>query len=254
MRAHALLAAAVLLVPVVSQARDIKLCADLYRQLNNAPLVIGTTAVTRRYVQDLAQSNSQIRSLRIQMRQAGCGGGSIVTLGGNTNGENGEAASTPDGDQCSQMRQTLQTMENGREAIVDARNKSQQASLQTDYRAPILAAIHQNDCIPDDVQEQDRIDENDRIRIQGLALPKDDPASQEGAAGTRPAPGASASLSPTTVTAGSITSLNTMPAPVPAAPQPPPPPDRPYDPSKKVRMVGPVFLPDDKIDLVHPKQ
>ncbi len=215
-RLRGLLMATLLLLPAPALARDVATCAALYTQLNNTRQVIGNTAEIRRYAQELAQVNIQIRGLRVEMRRSACGGGSIVTLGGNG------AAGV-----CEQMRKELQSMEDHRDAVVAERNKATLVQ-QPSERETILASIRANSCIPSDVEEQ----EKERLKVQGLELPK-----QDGYSG--------------------ITNLRTTPPAVQTKASTiqhqQPGPERPYDPSKKVRMVGPVFLPEEGIDLAHPK-
>jgi hypothetical protein len=217
-RLRGMLIAPLLLWPAAVSARDIAACADLYRQLNNAPQVIGNTGEMRQYAQALGQTSGDIRNLRIQMRQIGCGGGSIVVIGGSNAAE------------CDQMRQSLETLEAQRASLSEQRNNSRQLVRSADNRTPILAALRQNSCIPTDLEEQQHLDEQERLKVQGLALPKDEGHS-------------------------SITDLRgakTPPAQTAIA-APPPQPDRAYDPNKKVRMVGPRFLPESGIDLANPK-
>jgi hypothetical protein len=219
MRLRGLLMAPLLLASVEASARDIATCAGLYQQLNNAPQTIGNTGDMRRYAQDLGDKTAEIRNLRIEMRRAGCGGGSITVIGG----ANGEA--------CAEMRQTLQSLDAEREALTAERNSSrQQLTRPSDARVAILAAIRQNSCIPSDLEEQQQAEEKERMKVHGIELPKD--ASYSGITDLRTTP--LKPLQPTT-------------APLPLQP------DRPYDPSRKVRSVGPVFLPENDIDLAHPR-
>ncbi|WP_085424327.1 hypothetical protein [Xaviernesmea oryzae] len=215
MRLRGLLIAPLLLVPAAASARDIAACAALYRQLNNTRQVIGNTAEMRRYAQQLSRQNSVIRQLRIEMRSAGCGTGSVITLG------------DADSEICQEIRDQLQQAEANRDAITDERNNARQLVQSSDERTAILAAIHSNSCIPSDVEE----DQKERMKVQGIELPKEEPYS-------------------------GITNLRTTPPEQPqaAAVQPNlPGPERPYDPNRKVRMVGPQFLPEENIDLAHPK-
>ncbi|MGK6314962.1 hypothetical protein [Neorhizobium sp. DT-125] len=215
MRLRGLLIAPLLLVPAAASARDVAACAALYRQLNNTRQVIGNTAEMRRYAQQLSRQNSVIRQLRIEMRSAGCGTGSVITLGG------------ADSEVCQEIRDQLQQAEANRDAITDERNNVRQLVQSSDERTAILAAIRSNSCIPSDVEE----DQKERMKVQGIELPKEEPYS-------------------------GITNLRTTPPEQPqaAAIQPNlPGPERPYDPDRKVRTVGPQFLPEENIDLAHPK-
>ncbi len=216
MRLRGLLIAPLLIAPAAASARDVATCAALYRQLANLPQVIGNTDQMRRYAQELAQLNIRIRELRIEMRQAGCGTGSIVVFGG------------ADAGTCDEMRQALQSMEEARDTLTAERKNTRDLVRPSDERSTVLAAIRSNACTPSDVEA----DEKERLKVQGLELPK----QQQDYSG--------------------VTSLRTTPPSQPqaAASQPNlPGPERPYDPNKKVRTVGPVFLPEENIDLAHPK-
>jgi hypothetical protein len=239
MRYRGLLFISVCLLPAMASARDVDLCADLFGKLNNAPVMIGKSAQMRESVQALAQKNIEIRKMRIDMRNSGCGGGSIVVLGSSNNG------------MCEGMRQELQSLETERETIAAERNNSRQLAYSSEERTAILAAIRANACLPSDYEEKRKADEMERVRIRGLALPKDD----EQRPAQRPGDTRSASLKQDDPQS-SVTHLNTLssgPSQVLAANPPLDPRERPYDPGQKVRMVGPVFLPDENIDLAHPK-
>jgi hypothetical protein len=222
MRFRGLIFIPLVFVPASVLARDSQLCADLYRQLHSTPVVIGNTAEMRRYAQDLSQANSDIRKLRVDMRRAGCGGGSIVSFG---------AAKA---DQCEPLVEQLQAMEENREAVVTERNKARNLSGTGEERGATIAAIRQNACIPSDFQDIEKAEDKERMRVKGIALPKDEEAYS-----------------------GSITDLRTR---KPVADQKvaidptPPVPERNYETSAKVRMVGPIFLPETSIDLRHPRE
>jgi hypothetical protein len=217
-----ILAFSALYVPQAASARDVEICANLYRELSNAPQIIGTGGDMRRYAAEVSQQNADIRNLRIDMRNQGCrprlgsAGGSIVTLG------------RPADPVCHQMQEALDALEVQREELTRQRNSTRSLSQPSEERVAILAAIRQNNCTPADLDAQTAIEEQERMRIRGIALP---------------GPG----------TNSSITHLG---KPVMAAPKEEKiefPPERPYDPSKKVRMVGPRFFPERKIDLANPK-
>lgn len=218
------------LVPAAASARDVAGCASLYRALANLPELIGNTAQMRANAQDLARANTAIRQLRIEMRRSGCGGGSIVRLGGPRGANNGNGGDYQDDgapQDCQAMQQSLDMQENARDVLVKERSGA--TLIQQDpRRAGIMAAIRQNGCIPTDLEDARK----EEMKIQGIALPKEEDT---------PSP--------------SITAIITQPAARSPAkvPPPPPPPDRPWDPNRKVRTVGPVFYPDESIDLAHPK-
>jgi hypothetical protein len=213
-----ILALAAISVPHAASARDVGVCANLYRELNNAPQIIGTGGDMRRYAAEVSQQNSDIRNLRIDMRRQGCrgGNGSIVTFG---------KANDP---VCRQMQEALDAMEDQREALAGQRNNSRSLSQPSEERVSILAAIRQNNCTPADLDAQTAIDEQERMRIRGISLPRQE-------------------------TGSSITHLGEPVAASVTEEKIEFPPERPYDSSKKVRMVGPRFLPEPEIDLAHPK-
>jgi hypothetical protein len=218
-----LLAAVLVLVPEAVAARDIAACADLYRELRNGPEIIGNSREMRRYAQELGQKNTDIRKLRIEMRRGGCGGGSIVKLG-----------AAPDAD-CDGMRQELDRLEAERDALTSDRRSSLDLVRSGDERGPILAAIRENSCIPSDLEEQDRLEQEERLKVQGISIPSEEPYS--GITDMR----------------GTLKSQRPAQKQEAAVAGPPPVPDRPYDPSKKVRTVGPTFFPEQSIDLANPK-
>jgi hypothetical protein len=226
-----------LLLPQAALARDVEVCAKLYRRLNSTPQIIGTSSNVRRYAQDLSALNADIRQLRIDMRRQGCGSGSIVTLG------------APSGnDECGHMQETLQRLEDERAGITEQRNSSRSLLQPSEERVALLSAIRANNCTPTDLDTQTEIDDRERLRIRGLALPRPDDQGpdEQGLSSQKPSIRQDDPNS-------SITHLGgTSPAPTKAEPIQFPP-DRPYDPGRKVRSVGPEFFPQEDIDLAHPK-
>ncbi len=217
-----------LLMPQATFARDVEVCANLYRRLNSTPQIIGTSSNVRRYAQDLSALNADIRQLRIDMRRQGCGSGSIVTLG-----------ATADEDECRYMQDTLQRLEGERAGLTEQRNSTRSLLQPSEERVAILSAIRANNCTPTDLDIQTGLDEKERLRIRGLALPKPDEPRPDGLKPNDPS--------------SSITHLGSV---SPAPPKEDPvqfPPDRPFDPEKKVRSVGPQFFPEEDIDLANPK-
>lgn len=202
-------------------ARDVEVCANLYRRLNATPQVIGNNGDIRRYALELSRHNADIRSMRIEMRRQGCGGGSIVTFG-KANEET-----------CREMRDTLESMESARATLSDERDGARRRMQPSEERVAVLAAIRESNCTPSDLDRQTELETRERMKIQGIGLPKGQEQS-------------------------SISTLGAPPKAVPSQPESQSakiefPPDRPYDPDRKVRMVGPQFFPEDSIDLAHPK-
>lgn len=225
------------MLPQASLARDVEVCANLYRRLHNTPQIIGTTSNIRRYAQDLSAMNADIRQLRIDMRRIGCGG-SIMTLG--------DAA---DANECADMQDTLQRLEGDRAKLAEQRNNSRSLLQPSEERVAILSAIRANNCTPTDLDTRDAIEENDRIRIRGIALPSPD----EPQMGQQPS-GTGRQLQDETNPNSSITHIGSHQS-VTATHDTPVqmPPDRPFDPDRKVRTIGPQFFPDENIDLANPK-
>ncbi len=213
LRVCGLLILTVTLAPGSSRARDVAACGALIRQLNNAPQIIGDSAEARRYARELSNLTSEIRALRIEMRRNGCGAGSVIVYG------------RANHEICDGFRASVQELEKNREAVTAERDAARQLVRSSDERTRILAAIRANDCLPSDFED----DQNQRLKVQGIELPK--------------APAYSG-----------ITKLGTDGGQKPetVAAEPPPPPERPYDPDRKVRMVGPRFLPERRLDLAHP--
>lgn len=217
-----------LLLPQATFARDVEVCANLYKRLNSTPQIIGTTSNVRRYAQDLSALNADIRQLRIDMRSLGCGSGSIMTFG-----------DPEDADECSYMQDTLQRLEDERAGLTEQRNNTRSLLQPSEERVAILSAIRANNCTPTDLDTQTELDEKERLRIRGLALPRADEPKSYGLKQNDPN--------------SSITHLGSN-APTPAKEEPVQfPPDRPYDPEKKLRSVGPQFFPEENIDLANPK-
>lgn len=222
-----------LLLPQAAFASDVEVCANLYRRLNSTPQIIGTSSNVRRYAQDLSALNADIRQLRIDMRRQGCGSGSIVTFG-----------EPEDIDECRNMQDTLQRLEDERAGLTEQRNNTRSLLQPSEERVAILSAIRANNCTPTDLDTQTELDDNERRRIRGLALPRPDEQRPD-----EPRPGGLKPNDPNS----SITHLGSS---SPVQPKEEPvqfPPDRPFDPEKKVRSVGPQFFPEEDIDLANPK-
>jgi hypothetical protein len=218
-----------LLAPQAAFPRDVEVCANLYRRLNSTPQIIGTSSNVRRYAQDLSALNADIRQLRIDMRRQGCGSGSIVALGAPSDGD----------DECGYMQDTLQRLEDEHAVITEQRNNTRSLLQPSEERVAILSAIRSNNCTPTDLDTQTDLDDKERLRIRGLALPGPGEETQTGPKVDDPN--------------SSITHLGSA-SPAPAREAPVQfPPDRPFDPGKKIRSVGPQFFPEEDIDLANPK-
>src|SRR5689334_47313 len=98
----ALTTIAILSLSQAAMARDVEICANLYRRLNDTPQIIGNNGEMRRYALELSRQNADIRTMRIEMRRQGCGGGSIVTFG------------KSDDTACREMKDALDGLESDR--------------------------------------------------------------------------------------------------------------------------------------------
>lgn len=213
-----LVAAALLVVlPGAAAADQTALCQSLYRRLASVPTVIGSTAEVRRQADALREVDDEIRYLRTEMRRSGCGSGSIVSFGRSD-------------DVCFQITDELRRAQAARETI-RSRQMSGSIVRPSGERNAIIAAIEANQCrdlatMPLSTAVEPQAD------TPAVTTPKLPPPS--GSSITRISP-------------------KQPPARTAAAPPPPPPVERPYDPSRQVRSVGPTFLPDDSaIDLANP--
>lgn len=218
MRLSSLLTTVILLLPAAAHAAEnAERCLSLGQKIAAAPTVIGNTQEARGFGQMLAAQNREIRSVRLEMQHLRCRVGAIVTY--------------QDGypDPCIGLDETLTAMETNRRAMIARR----QGDL-TVVRAPVRSE--------DDIRREMRALRCGEIDYAALEQEKLAP---------RPAvlPPAAISAVPASP---SVLSLQSKIEPLQAA-RPHGPPDRDWDPSKPVRMVGPVFFPDQqKIDLAHP--
>lgn len=214
-----LVAAAMLVVlPGAAAADQTGICQSLYRRLAAIPTIIGSTAEVRRQADALREIDDEIRYLRTEMRRSGCGSGSVVTYG------------RSDG-ACFEITDALRRAQAARDTT-RAREGSLSIVRPDGERNAIVAALEANQC------------RNTATMPLSVAV---EPPARTPAVTTPGVPSRSGS---------SITTISPKEPPAPrtaAAPPPPPPPERPYDPSRNVRSVGPTFLPDDSsIDLANP--
>lgn len=214
--------------PAMAQ-ENAALCEDLYRRLANAPHIIGDTSNVREHAQALTKQNIEIRKLRLDMRRHECGSISITPLGG------------PNDAACRALRHMLDGMEQNRKDILAARNQARSLVITNHETKLIRADIQANNCTPPEFD------------ATTVSVDPQQDASETEAAIT---PGKSSSV--VTLTApkeSSIIEFNNPPPDVEEvkAPELPPVPVRDYDPSKKVRIVGPRFFPNtSNIDLANP--
>ncbi|MBT9372416.1 hypothetical protein [Rhizobium sp. CSW-27] len=223
MRVTSLLSILLALLPASAMAAEnAARCLSLGKQIAATPRVIGNTQEVRDFAQALTEQNREIRQVRLEMQELGCRIGqpdsSILTY--------------HDGyrDPCHDLSTTLTAMESNRRAIIARRQGPQQVVRSLGRsEADIRKEMRALRCGEIDFSAL----EQERLQPRPAELPKP------------PAPPAPSAVSAPTPLRSKI------------EPQQPVrrggPPDRPWDPSKPVRMVGPAFFPDDdRIDLAHP--
>ncbi|MGE7369357.1 hypothetical protein ACQKKX_09850 [Neorhizobium sp. NPDC001467] len=223
MRPHRLLSLVICFSPLSAIAQDqAALCQNLFRRLANAPQIIGSTGDVRAHAQAVTRQNVEIRKLRLDMRRHECGSISVTPLGG------------PNDDACRALRQTLAQMEQNRRDILAARNQARSLVITGHETRLIRSEIAANNCAAPDSE----------------FVP--------GVADTEGGTDAGSSSSVVTLAAPKQSSIITFSDPPPVvekakAADLPPVPERDYDPSKKVRIVGPQFFPNPStIDLANP--
>lgn len=234
MRPHRLFALTLCLSPLPAMAQDnAALCEDLYRRLANAPQIIGGTSNVREQAQALTRQNIEIRKLRLDMRRHECGSISVTPLGG----ANDHA--------CRALRQMLSDMEQNRKDILSARNQARSLVITNHETKLIRADIQANNCTPPDL-EATTVSADPQQN-----LPEDEARTEKSVGSGKPS-------SIVTLTAPKESAIIEFKTPQPIveearAPELPPVPERDYDPSKKVRIVGPRFFPNTSdIDLANP--
>ncbi|MBP2549353.1 hypothetical protein J2858_002276 [Neorhizobium galegae] len=225
MRIPSLLTTVFLLVPAVTHAAEnVERCLTLGRKLAATPSTVGAPDTGRGFPQLLAAQNREIRNVRLEMQELRCRTGSIVTF------QNGAP------DPCIALNDALSAMETNRRAMI-ARRQGQMSVVSAPQRSEddIRAEMLSLRCGEIDYAavEQERLAPRPAVLPQVPSTPS-------------AIPGAGLSGS------SSILSLQSKIEPLQAA-RPQGPPERDWDPSKPVRMVGPMFFPDEKIDLAHPK-
>jgi len=217
---HGLAAVAMLMtLPSLALADQSLLCQSLGRRLAAVPTVIGSTAEVRHHAEGLRRQEDEIRQLRTEMRRSGCGAGSIVSFGRSS-------------DMCAGMATALREAEAERDKIRSQRTASLSIVRPSGERNAIVNAMRENGCNQAVATPQALVTEplgpleGERAAGSSSSITRIKPKLPKGAAAAESAA---------------------------AVPPPGPGPERPYDPSKKVRAVGPVFLPDDSlIDLANP--
>lgn len=222
MRVTSLLSILLALLPASAMAAEnAARCLSLGKQIAATPTVTGTTQEVRDFAQALTEQNREIRQIRLEMRELGCRIGqpdsSILTY--------------HDGyrDPCHDLSTTLTAMESNRRHIIARRQGPQQVVRSLGRsEADIRKEMQALRCGEIDFSAL----EKERLQPRPAVVPEPPPAAQS-------------------------SSSAFIPLRSKIEPQQPArrggPPDRPWDPNKPVRMVGPVFFPDDdKIDLAHP--
>jgi hypothetical protein len=219
-----LFSALVLLIPASSFAADTAArCMALGQEIAGTTQVIGSTSGANSHAAALSRQNQEIRRLRMEMQEMGCGNGSIVRLGGQSGTGN-----APDDGSCSDYAANLASMEENRHQILARRQAPQK----------VVQSLGRDEAALREEMRQLRCGEQDPVAI---------PASLgDDAATAAPRIGSNRD--------SSIIQLGTKPQ-VARQDATPIMPERDYDPGKPIRTVGPQFFPDDQnIDLASPKQ
>ena len=219
-----LLPALVLLIPASSFAADTaSRCLELGQEIAGTTQVIGSTSGANVYATTLNRQNREIRRLRMEMQEMGCGNGSIVRLGGSSG-----AGDTPAEGDCSDYAANLASMEDNRRQILARRQAPQK----------VVQSLGRDEAAVREEMRKLRCGEQDPVAI---------PASL-GADEATVAPSVGSNRDSSITRLGTQSQLSVQDAS-------PIMPERDYDPTKPIRTVGPQFFPDDQnIDLASPKQ
>ncbi|MGW9232926.1 hypothetical protein ACWGPT_18875 [Pseudorhizobium sp. NPDC055634] len=213
--------ASLALVPLVAAAETPDICRTLQRHLATLPQVIGSTSEVRRHAEALRDLDAEIRQLRTEMRRARCGR-SIVTLGRQD-------------DICTDLSGALKEAEAMRDAVAAQRSAARQILRPSPERSAVLGALQANGCHADESSDR---------------APVPVPVAADPAPATENRGSAKPHSSITRLSPDAERGRPTGIEPLPLAP-----PERPYDPSRQVRSVGPAFLPDETgIDLANPAE
>ena len=211
--------ASLALVPLVAAAETPAICRTLQRHLATLPQVIGSTSEVRRHAEALRDLDAEIRQLRTEMRRARCGR-SIVTLGRQD-------------DICTDLSGALKEAEAMRDAVAAQRSAARQILRPSPERSAILGALQANGCHADESSDRAPVP----VPVAADPAPATENPAKPHSSITRLSPDAER---------GRPTGIE----PLPLAP-----PERPYDPSRQVRSVGPAFLPDETgIELANPAE
>jgi hypothetical protein len=211
-----LLSAILLLLPAAaSAAENAARCMALGREIASTTKLIGTTQEARSYAGALTQQNIEIRKMRIEMHRMGCGRSSIVDIG--TSGRH---------DPCADFSDVLAAMEDNRQAIVAQRQEATR----------VIRSLGRDE---ESIREEMRLLQCGEIDYATIPASID----AKGHISSELAPQKQDSSIIDFKTAKQDIMRDTTPVPE----------DRPFDPSKPVRVVGPQFFPDDReIDLANP--
>ncbi|WP_137131273.1 hypothetical protein [Rhizobium sp. FY34] len=216
MSVRPLLSAILIFLPAAASAADnTARCMALGREIASTTKLIGTTQEARSFASALTQQSVEIRKMRIEMHRMGCGrSGSIVTYG------------TDRPDPCADFADALASMENNRQAIMAQRQEA----------TKVIRSLGRDEAA---LREEMRVLQCGELDF--ATLPISGNAS----------PDLTSTLDPKAKN-GSIVEFKTTKDTI-LRDTTPVPPERPFDPSKPVRVVGPQFFPDDRdIDLANP--
>ncbi|TRL29061.1 hypothetical protein FNA46_25765 [Rhizobium straminoryzae] len=227
MRVTSLLSLLLAFAPATAMAADnAARCLALGKEIAATPTVTGNSAEVRTFAEALAEQNREIREIRVEIQQLGC-----------RIGQPGSSTLTyQDGypDPCADITARLASMETNRRALIANRQGPKQVIRSLGRNeADIRREMQALRCGEIDFSAL----EQERMKPRAAILPE--PPQPPKPTAAAPASSVYAPLQGKIEPQQSARRAG--------------PPDRPWDPSKPVRMVGPAFFPNDpRIDLTHP--
>lgn len=126
---------AAVIVTTATDAGATAVCDRLRDRLARTPVVIGASSEIRKHSSAIARQNFEIRKVRHDLRQMGCGNGSIITYG------------TSEQNICVELSEALTRMETNKQTLMEKRRAIGSGNADSNpTRQRILAAIDANGC------------------------------------------------------------------------------------------------------------